>query len=274
MTLSETLQAAGALSDVDPRSTPGYEGDKASAKWAMKDIGAELAELQEQLYAGGTTGDPTSIVLLLQGMDTSGKGGTIETVIGLMNPQGADITSFKRPTEEELAHDFLWRIEKALPAPGKIGVFDRSQYEDVLVVRVHELQSADEIERRYDAINAFEKAYVDGGGVLIKCLLHIDKATQKERLAARLGDPTKYWKYNPDDLKERALWDKYAESYQLVLDRCSTDVAPWHVVPSGRKWYRNWAVATLLLDTMRGLNLGWPAADFDVKAEQRAVSKS
>jgi PPK2 family polyphosphate:nucleotide phosphotransferase len=274
MTLSETLQTAGALSDVDPRSTPGYEGDKASAKWAMKDIGAELAELQEQLYAGGTKGDPTSIVLLLQGMDTSGKGGTIETVIGSVNPQGADITSFKKPTEEELAHDFLWRIEKALPAPGKIGVFDRSQYEDVLVVRVHELQPADEIERRYDAINAFEKAYVDGGGVLVKCLLHIDKDTQKERLAARLGDPTKYWKYNPDDLKERALWDQYAESYQLVLDRCSTDVAPWHVVPSGRKWYRNWAVATLLLDTMRGLSLGWPEADFDLKAEQKRVAKS
>jgi len=274
MTLSETLQAFRALADVDPRSTPGFDGDKASAKWAMKDIGAELAELQEKLYAGGTAGDPTSIVLLLQGMDTSGKGGTIETVIGQVNPQGADITSFKKPTEEELAHDFLWRIEKALPAPGKIGVFDRSQYEDVLVVRVHELQPVEEIERRYDAINAFEQAYVDGGGVLIKCLLHIDKDTQKERLAARLGDPTKYWKYNPDDLKERALWDKYAESYQLVLDRCSTDAEPWHVVPSGRKWYRNWAVGTLLLDTMRGLGLGWPAADFDLKAEQKRVAKS
>jgi PPK2 family polyphosphate:nucleotide phosphotransferase len=274
MTLSETLQTFTTLADVDPRSTPGFDGDKASAKWAMKDIGAELAELQEQLYAGGTQGAPTSVLLLLQGMDTSGKGGTIEAVIGQVNPQGADITSFKKPTDEELSHDFLWRIGNALPAPGKIGVFDRSQYEDVLIVRVHELVAADEIERRYDAINEFEKAYVEGGGVLLKCLLHIDKDTQKERLAARLGDPTKYWKYNPDDLKERALWDKYAESYQLALDRCSTDVAPWHVIPSGRKWYRNWAVATLLLETMQGLSLGWPAADFDLKAEQRAVAKS
>jgi PPK2 family polyphosphate:nucleotide phosphotransferase len=274
MTLSETLQTFTKLADVDPRDTPGYDGDKASAKWAMKDIGSEMAELQEQLYAGGTQGDPTSVLLLLQGMDTSGKGGTIETVIGQVNPQGVDITSFKKPTEEELAHDFLWRIGKALPPAGKIGVFDRSQYEDVLIVRVHELQPAAEIERRYEAINEFEKAYTDGGGVLVKCLLHIDKDTQKDRLAARLGDPTKFWKYNPDDLKERALWDTYAEAYQLVLDRCSTEAAPWHVVPSGRKWYRNWAVATLLLDTLRGLNLGWPPADFDVQAEQRAVARS
>ena len=274
MTLSETLRASGKLADVDARSTPGFDGDKATAKWALKDIGAELAELQEQLYAGGTAGDPRSVLLLLQGMDTSGKGGTIESVIGPVNPQGVDITSFKKPTAEELAHDFLWRIEKALPVAGRIGVFDRSQYEDVLVVRVHELQPAEEVERRYDAINAFEQAYVEGGGVLVKCLLHIDKDTQKERLAARLGDPTKYWKYNPDDLKERARWDEYAEAYQLVLDRCSTDTAPWHVVPSGRKWYRNWAVATLLLETLQGLSLGWPPADFDLKAEQRAVAKS
>lgn len=274
MTLSDTLRSLSTLADVDVRSTPGFDGDKASAKWAMKDIGAELAELQEQLYAGGTQGDARSVLLLLQGMDTSGKGGTIETVIGQVNPQGVDITSFKKPTEEELSHDFLWRIQKALPPAGRIGVFDRSQYEDVLIVRVHELVAAEEIERRYDAINEFEKAYVDGGGVLVKCLLHIDKDTQKERLAARLGDPTKYWKYNPDDLKERARWDDYAEAYQLVLDRCSTDAAPWHVVPSGRKWYRNWAVATLLLDTLRDQHLGWPAADFDLKAEQRAVAKS
>jgi len=274
MTLSETLRSLTTLADVDVRSTPGSDGDKASAKIAMKDIGAELSELQEKLFAGGTREESTSVLLLLQGMDTSGKGGTIESVIGQVNPQGTAIPSFKKPTDEELAHDFLWRIEKALPTPGKIGVFDRSQYEDVLIVRVHELVPAAEIERRYEAINEFERSYVEGGGVVIKCLLHIDKDTQKERLAARLGDPTKFWKYNPDDLKERALWDQYAESYQLALDRCSTDAAPWHVVPSGRKWYRNWAVATLLLETMQGLSLGWPAADFDLKAEQRAVAKS
>lgn len=272
MTLSETLRSFTRLADVDPRATPGFDGDKATAKWAMKNIGADLAELQEQLYARGAEGDPRSVLLLLQGMDTSGKGGTIESVMGQVNPQGVAITSFKKPTAEELAHDFLWRVQKALPPAGRIGVFDRSQYEDVLVVRVHGLVPPDEIERRYGAINDFEKAYVDGGGTLVKCILHIDKDVQRERLAARLGDPTKYWKYNPDDLKERALWDSYAESYQLALERCSTDAAPWYVVPSGRKWYRNWAVATLLLEALHGLDLSWPPADFDVPAEEERLA--
>lgn len=274
MTLSDELRALTKLADVDARSTPGFDGDKAAAVQALADLGTDLADLQERLFANGTRDDDRSVLLLLQGMDTSGKGGTIEKVAGSVNPQGLAITSFKKPTAEELAHDFLWRIERALPPAGKIGIFDRSQYEDVLIVRVHALQPPEEIERRYDAINDFEKAYVDGGGTLVKCLLHIDKDIQKERLAARLEDPAKYWKYNPDDLKERARWDEYAEAYQRVLDRCSTDVAPWHVVPSGRKWYRNWAVGTLLLDAMRGLNLQWPAADFDVEAEKQGVATS
>jgi PPK2 family polyphosphate:nucleotide phosphotransferase len=208
------------------------------------------------------------VLLVLQGMDTSGKGGVIRHAAGLVDPMGLQITSFKKPTPEELDHDFLWRIEKALPRPGKIGIFDRSQYEDVLIGRVRELAAADEIERRYGAINDFEQAYVDGGGTIVKCMLHITADDQKERLAARLDDPSKHWKYNPGDLDERVLWNDYQRAYEVALERCSTDAAPWFVVPSGRKWYRDWAVATLLLEHLRSLDLAWPVADFDVEAEK------
>jgi PPK2 family polyphosphate:nucleotide phosphotransferase len=273
MSLSELLRYDTPLADVDARATPGFDGDVNEAKAAFKAIRSELAELQEKLYANGLTGDSRSVLLVLQGMDTSGKGGVIEKVAGAVNPQGVAITSFKKPTDEELAHDFLWRINKALPAAGKIGVFDRSHYEDVLIVRVHKLQSEGEIARRYEAINEFEKAYVDGGGTIIKCLLHVDLDTQKERLAARLEDPEKYYKYRPGDLDERALWDPYTEAYQLVLDRCSTDAAPWHVIPSAHKPYRNWAVGTLLLDALRDFKLDWPAPTFDIEAEKRRVAE-
>ena len=272
MSLSEQLRYSATLTDVDARSTPGYAGDLADAKGALKVVRRELAELQEKLYANGLSGANRSVLLVLQGMDTSGKGGVIEKVAGAVNPQGVTITSFKKPTDEELAHDFLWRINKALPAAGKIGVFDRSHYEDVLIVRVHKLESEGEIERRYEAINEFEEAFVDGGGTIVKCLLHVDKDVQKERLAARLEDPEKYYKYRPGDLDERALWDAYTEAYQLVLDRCSTDIAPWHVVPSGHKAYRNWAVGTLLLEALRDLKLDWPAPSFDLEAEKARVA--
>ncbi len=272
MSLSDVLRASSPLAEIDATSTPGYEGDLLEVKGALKPIRNELAELQEKLYANGLTGDHRSVLLVLQGIDTSGKGGVIEKVAGAVNPQGIDITSFKKPTDEELSHDFLWRINKALPAAGKIGVFDRSHYEDVLVVRVHNLAPEGEIERRYEAINEFESTYLEGGGSIIKCLLHVDKATQKERLAARLENPAKYYKYRPGDLDERAVWDKYADAYQRVLDRCSTDAAPWHVVPSGNKQYRNWAVAMLLLEALRDLKLDWPAPPFDVEAEKARVA--
>jgi PPK2 family polyphosphate:nucleotide phosphotransferase len=272
--LSELLTGVTVLSDVDSRSTPGFDGVKEDAEQAMSDIGDELADLQERLYANGTRDDPRSVLLVLQGMDTSGKGGTIRHAAGLVDPQGLRITSFKQPTPEELEHDFLWRIEKALPPAGKIGIFDRSQYEDVLIARVRELAPADEIERRYGAINDFEQAYVDGGGTIVKCLLHITADDQKERLFARLDDPAKHWKYNPGDVDERAMWSDYQQVYELALERCSTDAAPWFVVPSGRKWYRNWAVATLLLEHLRALDLTWPAADFDVEAEKGRVAAS
>lgn len=263
------------LSAYDSRSKTGFSGDKDDAPDLMTATGEALADLQERLFAIGRTGtDTTSVLLLLQGMDTSGKGGIIEHAVGLVDPQGVSITSFKKPTEEELAHDFLWRIEKALPEPGLIGIFDRSQYEDVLIGRVRKLADDKEIERRYGAINDFELAYVEGGGTIVKCFLHITPDDQKERLEARLDDPTKHWKYNPGDIDERALWDDYQHAYEVALERCSTASTPWHLIPSGRKWYRNWAVAQLLLETLEGLDLKWPKADFDVKAEKQRLAQS
>ncbi|ALX05021.1 MULTISPECIES: PPK2 family polyphosphate kinase [Aeromicrobium] len=267
--LSSTLSAVSSLAEVDSRSTPGFDGDKAAGKAALAELGTELADLQERLHAHGTTGDPRSVLVVLQGMDTSGKGGTIEKVVGLVSPLGVRIASFKKPTPEELAHDFLWRVERRLPSAGELGVFDRSHYEDVLIGRVRRLADVDEVERRYDAINAFERRYVESGGTVLKCLLHISPDDQAARLLARLDDPTKHWKFNPGDIDERELWDDYQDAYDLVLQRTSTDVAPWHVVPSGRKWYRNWAVGRLLLEHLRALDLTWPEADYDVD-EQRA----
>ena len=258
-----------ALSDIDPDSKPGFDGNKTDGKEALPAMAEELGDLQEKLFAAGYTEGDRRILLVLQGMDTSGKGGVLEHTVGLFNPNGMKLKSFKKPTKEELSHDFLWRVEKEVPEPGMIGIFDRSHYEDVLVVKVHELVDAAEIERRYDAINAFEKKLADEGTIVVKCMLHISKETQKERLLARLDDPTKQWKFKPGDIDERGHWDAYQAAYQIALDRCSTDVAPWYVVPSDKKWYRNWAIGAMLLETLRDLKLEWPAPDYDV-AEQRA----
>jgi PPK2 family polyphosphate:nucleotide phosphotransferase len=256
------------LSALPTDATPGFSGDKAVGQAALAAMGPELAELQERLFARGRSGGTQRILLVLQGMDTSGKGGTLRHTVGLIDPQGVRITSFKAPTEEELAHDFLWRIRNALPGPGYVGVFDRSHYEDVLIARVRQLAPAEEIEQRYDAINAFERELVDGGTTLIKCMLHISAAEQKERLLARLDDPTKHWKFNPGDVDERALWPAYREAYELAIERTNTDHAPWHVIPADKKWFRNLAIGRLLLEALHSLELTWPAADFDV-AEQR-----
>jgi PPK2 family polyphosphate:nucleotide phosphotransferase len=235
-------------------------------------MGDELADLQERLFAEGrTTGSRRRVLLVLQGMDTSGKGGTLKHTVGLVDPQGVRITSFKAPTDEERAHDFLWRIRRAVPEPGYLGVFDRSHYEDVLIGRVDRLAEPDEIERRYDEINAFERELVDDGAVVVKCMLHISKSTQKDRLLRRLDRPDKHWKYNPGDLNARAKWDAYQAAYATVLERTDTEHAPWHVIPSDRKWFRNLAVGQLLLETLRAMDPQWPAADFDVDAERRAL---
>jgi PPK2 family polyphosphate:nucleotide phosphotransferase len=260
---------------VDPRSietdaAPGYDGDKKSGKADLWATGEELFDLQQRLFAGKDDGQ-RSVLLVLQGMDTSGKGGTLKHTVGLVDPQGVKITSFKAPTKEELAHDFLWRIRQGAPGPGMIGVFDRSHYEDVLIARVRELASPDEIERRYDAINEFEAELVAGGATLVKCMLHISPEEQKARLLARLDDPTKHWKYNPGDLEERARWADYRTAYESTLERNNTEAAPWHVIPADKKWYRNLAVGSLLLETLRRLDPQWPKADFDVKVEKQRL---
>jgi PPK2 family polyphosphate:nucleotide phosphotransferase len=257
------------LTTIDPAGHPAHDGSKEKGEVALESLGPELAELQERLYANKGSG--RNVLLVLQGMDTSGKGGVLEHTVGLVSPAGVKVTSFKAPTDEEKAHDFLWRIEKALPTAGLIGVFDRSHYEDVLIVKVHEWVDAAEIERRYGAINEFEQKLVDGGTTIVKCMLHISPDEQKARLLARLDDPTKHWKHNPGDLDERALWPTYRDAYEVALERTNTDAAPWHVIPSDHKWYRNLAIGHLLLDALRDLDLQWPAADFDVETEKKRL---
>ena len=261
------------LSAVDPDARHGFDGDKRAAKSALQGMGDELADLQEKLFAHAYTGGHRRVLLVLQGMDTSGKGGVIEKAVGLLNPLAIRLTSFRKPTEEELAHDFLWRVDRALPDPGEVGVFDRSHYEDVLVGRVRELAAPEEIERRYQAINDWEKGLVDGGTVVVKCMLHISREVQKERLLARLDDPEKQWKFKPADVDERQLWPEYQKAYEVALERCNTDHAPWYVVPSDTKWYRNWAVATLLLEALRGMRLEWPKPDYDVEEQRRRLEE-
>jgi PPK2 family polyphosphate:nucleotide phosphotransferase len=261
------------LSTVRTDATPGFSGNKKAGEQALVKMGSELADLQERLFAERTTGSTRNVLLVLQGMDTSGKGGVLRHTVGLVDPQGLRITSFKAPTEEEKQHDFLWRIRKALPQPGYIGVFDRSHYEDVLIVRVHEWAESTEIERRYEAINEFEAELVTSGTSIVKCMLHISAAEQKERLLARLDDPSKHWKFNPGDIDERAHWPRYREAYQMALRRTNTEIAPWRVIPSDRKWFRNLAIGALLLDTLRAMAPAWPKADFDLAEERRRLTE-
>jgi PPK2 family polyphosphate:nucleotide phosphotransferase len=256
------------LSAIETRATPGFEGRKGDAAQRLPELGQALAELQERLYANGRAGGSRRVLLVLQGMDTSGKGGTVKHVLGNVDPGGVHVASFGKPTEEELAHDFLWRIRAQLPRPGKLGVFDRSHYEDVVTVRVHELVDRATWRRRYGAINRFEQKLAADGTVIVKCFLHISREEQRERLLARLDDPTKHWKYNPGDLDSRTRWDDYMSAYGDAMERCSSDDAPWHVVPADRKWYRNWAITNLLIERLEALDLDWPPADFDVEAER------
>ena len=263
------------LSAVDPEATPGYGRSK---KHAADDLVAgvsELDALQEQLFAQSRVlEDSPSVLLVLQAMDSAGKGGIVRHVVGSVDPQGVSITSFKKPTEEELAHDFLWRIEKRVPEPGFIGVFDRSHYEDVLIGKVRELAPAEEIERRYGAINDFEKRLTEKGTRIVKVMLHISSDEQQARLMDRLERADKHWKYNPGDVDERLLWDEYMAAYQTVFDRTSTPEAPWHVVPANRKWYARLAVQNLLLEALEAIAPQWPKANFDVAAEKARLAAS
>lgn len=256
---------------ISTKATPAGPQSREDAEAALAELGPRLAAQQEMLVAQGSAGDPRRVLLVLQGMDTAGKDGVINHVVGLLDPGGINLVSFKKPTAEELAHDFLWRIERQVPAAGRIGVFNRSQYEDVLVVRVHDLVPPSVWEPRYERINQFEQGLVDAHTTVIKCFLHISKDEQTERLLARLDDPTKYWKYNPGDLDARAKWPAYMEAYSAALELCNTDAAPWHVIPADRKWYRNLAVGSLLHDALTGLDPQWPAADFDVAAEKKRL---
>jgi PPK2 family polyphosphate:nucleotide phosphotransferase len=261
------------LGAIDTRATPGFEGKKSDGVAGLAAHEAELLELQARLAAHGYTGGQRRLLLVVQGMDTSGKGGVLKRAVGLFNPGGVRPAAFGAPTDEERQHDFLWRIEKELPEPGQIGIFDRSHYEDVLVVKVHGLAEPDEVERRYGAINDFERRLVEEGVSIVKCMLNISKEEQRERLLARLDDPTKLWKFKPEDVDERAHWDEYQRAYETALQRCDADHAPWYVVPSDRKWYRSWAIATLLRDTLRDLELSWPEPDFDVAEQRRRLEK-
>lgn len=263
------------LADVDTRATPGYGEDKDQAAEDLAAGAAELDEYQERLYARSRV-DATdaAVLLVLQAMDSAGKGGVIRHVVGSVDPQGVDLAAFKKPTPEELEHDFLWRIEKRLPESGMIGVFDRSHYEDVLIGRVRSLAPLDEIERRYDAINEFEKRIADSGTRIVKVMLHISHDEQRDRLMERLERPDKHWKYNPGDVDERALWPKYMAAYQTVFERTSTDHAPWYVVPADRKWYARLAVQHLLLEALEDIDPQWPTATFDVEEEKKRLAAS
>jgi PPK2 family polyphosphate:nucleotide phosphotransferase len=296
------------LADVDPASTPGYSSEELGGSGTSKHSGKgkhsgkrkhsgkgkggeelspkkrgtrelerhvpRLAELQERLFAASTSGGTDSVLLVVQAMDTAGKGGIMRHVVGAVDPQGVAIAAFKKPTEEEAQHDFLWRVERRLPTPGMIGVFDRSHYEDVLIGRVRALATPDEIERRYDAIVDFERGLVERGIRVVKVMLHISKGEQKERLAKRLEREDKHWKYNPGDVDERLLWDDYQEAYQLALERTSTEAAPWYVVPADAKWYARLAVQQVLIDTLESIDPQWPTADFDVEHEQQRLAAS
>jgi PPK2 family polyphosphate:nucleotide phosphotransferase len=241
------------LKDFDPEDK-GPFGDKDEARAETDQDREKLIELQERLYAERQR----SLLIVLQGMDTAGKDGTIQHVMSGVNPQGVQVTGFGKPSPDELARDYVWRVHKVVPPHGYIGIFNRSHYEDVLVVRVHQLVPAAVWQRRYQQINDFERLLTETGTTLLKFFLYIDKDEQKERLQARLDDPTKHWKFNPADLAERKLWDDYLDAYTDVLRKCSTVYAPWYIVPANRKWYRNWVITRIIVQTLDDMNPQFP----------------
>lgn len=244
------------LDQFDPRYVEGDWKKKKAYKQIEKNT-SKSRELAYKLFAENRQ----AVLLVLQGMDTAGKDGTIRTVMTGINPQSCQIYPFKQPSPEELDHDFLWRIHRAVPRRGNIGIFNRSHYEDVLVVRVHKLVPEAEWRSRYDRINEFERLLTEGGVTVVKCFLHISKEEQRERLQARLDRPHKRWKFSLGDLDERKLWDHYTRAYEDALTRCNTPHAPWHIIPSDRKWYRNLTVSGILLETLEKLNPEFPAPE-------------
>lgn len=248
------------LDHLDPGATPACSS-KSKARQRLEDLRGRLDARQELLWLN----QGPRVLVVLQGMDTAGKDGVIRRVFEGVNPQGVRVASFKVPSAEELAHDFLWRIHAQVPGAGEITIFNRSHYEDVLVVRVHDLVPKAVWEKRYEQINAFEKILAENGTVILKFFLHISKEEQRERLQARIDDPTKRWKFRRGDLDERERWDDYMAAYEDVLTRTSTEWAPWHVVPADKKWYRDLVVSTTLVDVLEELELGYPTPEGDLE---------
>jgi PPK2 family polyphosphate:nucleotide phosphotransferase len=242
------------LSDWDPQDTSEFQGNKEQGRLATEQLNKRLEELQEVLFAE----HKHKVLILLQAMDTGGKDGAIRHVFEGVNPQGTRVANFKEPTAEELEHDFLWRVHKQVPGKGELVIFNRSHYEDVLIVRVHELIPPEIWKQRYDQINDFEQMLAETGTTILKFYLHIDKDEQKKRLQARLDNPNKHWKFRSGDLEERKLWDQYMQAYEDVLNKTSTEAAPWYIIPANHKWYRDFVISKVLVDTLEGLNLKFP----------------
>lgn len=254
------------LAEVSPDKTDGLNRKKAEKQF-MGEWSLELATLQDKLWAQ----QKKSLLIILQGLDTSGKDGTVKHVMGDMNVQGVRVVSFKQPTAEELKHDFLWRIRKHLPAPGEIVVFNRSHYEDVLVTRAKGLVPIEEIDKRYALINDFEAELVKSGTTVVKFMLHISPQEQRDRLLARLDDPTKRWKFSTNDLRERTRWNAYMEAYEIALTKCDTNIAPWYVIPADHKWFRNWVVSALLVEVMRAMKPAYPQPRLNTRALKKEL---
>ena len=245
------------LAERNPNDTGAFEGGKEKGLKVLQELNLELQALQEVLYAE----QKHRVLVVLQAMDTGGKDGAIRRVFEGVNPQGVKVASFKVPTPEEMAHDFLWRVHKVVPGDGDLVIFNRSHYEDVLVVRVHEYVPKSVWKKRYDQINEFEKLLAENGTTILKFFLHVDKDEQKERLQARLDDPSKHWKFRLGDLEERKLWDQYQEAYEDVFNKTSTEYAPWYIVPANRKWYRDLVISTVLVNTLKDLKMKYPESE-------------
>ncbi len=248
-----------ALKEWDPEDKSAFAGGKEEAEKELQKLNQKLDALQDLLYAG----HQHKLLVILQGMDTSGKDGAIRHVFENVDPQGVYVTSFKKPTPQELDHDYLWRVHAHVPGKGEIAIFNRSHYEEVLVVRVHRLVAEEVWQKRYDHLIHFERMLADEGMTIIKFFLYLSKKEQAGRLQARLDDKTKNWKFNPGDLEERKLWPEYIKAYEEALSKTSKKWAPWYIVPANRKWYRNLVIASILVDTLKGLDLKPPTVDFD-----------
>lgn len=262
------------LSAIDPERVVVGPDDREAARAEAAALEPEAAELHERLWAASKEGGERALLVVLQGMDTSGKGGAAKAIDRLLDPLGFAVVGFGVPTDEEKAHGFLWRHERQLPEPGRIRLFDRSHYEAVLVERVRRLVPEAVWAARYDEINRWEAELATRGITTLKLMLHISRDEQRGRLLDRLDDPTKHWKYNPRDVDERALWDDYQAAYQDALVRCSTDVAPWYVIPANHKWRRDWCISHVLVETLRAIAPPYPPADFDVETERARVEAS